>query len=618
MELQAAVNPGKPGVSWRRQLALAAVLVAITIATYIPAMGNGFIWDDDQYVTNNALLRTPNGLRRIWLEPRSTPQYYPLVFTTFRIEYDLWGKSAAGYHVVNILLHAASAVLLWRILVFLGIPGGWLAALIFAVHPVNVESVAWVTERKNILSGFFYLAALSAALRFYLAEFSAGPRRWIIYGGALLLFVCALLSKTVTCTLPAAIGLILWWKHGRISRREALTLAPFLVIGAAMALTTAWLEKTHVGATGSEWNFSFVQRILIAGRVPWFYLSKLVWPDPLIFFYPRWTVDSAVAWQYLFPIATLSALAVLWFLRKRTGRGPLAAALFFVVTLAPALGFVNFFPMRFSFVADHFQYLATIGPIVLAVAAIARWRAPYVRWAAAVCACVVVVAFIAIAWRQCYAYEDAETLMRDTVRKNDEAWMAWNNLAVLVVGRATAEKDPAEASRLFQEAVGCCDKAIAAGPEKGESYATRGEAYRRLGRRDLAMRDFNQALACRVENPETWRLRGQLFVEENRMDDALSDYDHALRLRPNFALALFCRANAFGKLGRYADAVQDYTAAIAAKDDFPDAYVNRAAVHYLLKEYDKALADLAECQKLGGKPNPRLVKALTEAADRKE
>lgn len=618
MDLRAAVDSENPRLQRRRQLLLAAAIVAVTFLTYIPAIGNGFIWDDDQYVTSNSLLRTSNGLRRIWLEPKSTPQYYPLVFTTFRIEYDLWGRAPAGYHVDNILLHAANALLLWRILAFLGVPGGWLAGLIFAVHPVNVETVAWVTERKNLLSGFFYFAALRTALKFYLAEHSTGARRWAVYGGALLLFVCALLSKTVTCTLPVAIGLILWWKRGRISWREALTLAPFLLIGAALALTTAWLERTHVGATGSEWNFSFVQRILIAGRVPWFYLSKLVWPDPLIFFYPRWIVDSAVAWQYLFPIATLSALAALWFLRKQTGRGPLAAALFFVVTLAPALGFVNFFPMRFSFVADHFQYLASIGPIVLVVAVIAQWRARYVRWAAAGCACVVVVAFIAIAWRQCDAYEDAETLMRDTVRKNETAWMAWNNLAVLVAGRAMAEKDPAEARRLFQEAIGYCDKAVAAGPENGESYATRGEVYRKLGRRDLAMRDFNQALACRVENPETWRLRGQLFADENRMDDALSDYDHALKLWPNFALAHYCRANAFGRLGRYADAVQDYTAAIAAKDDFPEAYANRAAVRFLLKEYDKALADLTECQKLGGKPNPKLVEALTQAANRKE
>ena len=179
----------------------------------------------------------------------------------------------------------------------------------------------------------------------------------------------------MTCTLPVAIGLILWWKRGRISRREALTLLPFLAVGAALALNTAWLETTHVGAAGAAWDFSIVQRILIAGRVPWFYLSKLVWPDPLIFIYPRWTVDSAVAWQYLFPIATLSALAALWLLRGRIGRGPLAAAGFFVVTLAPALGFFNYYPMRFSFVADHFQYLAGIGLIVLAVAALARWRA---------------------------------------------------------------------------------------------------------------------------------------------------------------------------------------------------------------------------------------------------
>jgi tetratricopeptide (TPR) repeat protein len=618
MDLRAAVNPQNPRSQRRWQFLLAAALVAVTLLAYLPVMRNGFIWDDDQYVTGNSLLRRSNGLRRIWLEPRSAPQYYPLVFTSFRIEYALWGRAPAGYHVVNILLHAANALLLWRILAFLGVPAGWLAALIFAVHPVNLETVAWVTERKNLLSGFFYLASLRAALRFYLGGDCEGARRWAAYGGALLLFVCALLSKTVTCTLPVVIGLILWWKRGRISWRAVLTLLPFLAIGAALALNTAWLEKTRVGAAGPEWNLSFMQRILIAGRVPWFYLSKLVWPHPLIFFYPRWTVDSAAAWQYLFPIATLSALAALWLLRRRIGRGPLAAAGFFAVTLAPALGFVNYFPMRFSFVADHFQYLASIGPIALAVAAIARWCARYVRWAAAGCACAAVAAFAVIVWCQSPAYKDAETLMRDTVRKNPTAWMAWNNLAVCVAGRAMAEQRPEEARKLFEEAIGYCDKAVAVRPEYAEAYATRADVYRNLGQRDLALRDFDRALDCRPDYAESWLLRGRLFADENRLDQAMSDYDRALELRPNFAIAHFYRANAQVRLRRYADAAQEYTVAIAAKDDFAEAYGNRAAAYYFLKEYAKGLADAATCERLGGRPDPRLVQALTRAASRTE
>jgi tetratricopeptide (TPR) repeat protein len=309
-------------------------------------------------------------------------------------------------------------------------------------------------------------------------------------------------------------------------------------------------------------------------------------------------------------------LAALWLLRRRVGRGPPAAAGFFVVTLAPALGFVNYYPMRFSLVADHFQYLASIGPIVLAVAAIARWRARSIRSVAVGCACAAVAAFIVIIWRQAGAYENVQTLMRDTVRKNPAAWMAWDNLAVCVAGRAMAEKDPAEARKLFEEAIGYCDKAIAARPDYAGPYATRGDIYRSLGRHDLALRDFDHALACGPDNPEPWRLRGRLFADENRLDEAMSDYDQALKLWPDFALAHFYRANALVRMRRYDDAVRDYTEAVAAKYDFPEAYSNRAAAYYFLKEYAKGLADIATAQKLGGRPNPRLVEALTQGANR--
>jgi protein O-mannosyl-transferase len=617
MELQAVVNPGDPTASRRREILLAAAIVVITLLTYLPAMRNGFIWDDDEYVTNNSLLRTPDGLRRIWLEPRSTPQYYPLVFTTFRIEHAIWGYEPAGYHVVNILLHAANALLLWRILVFLGVPGGWLAGLIFAVHPVHVESVAWITERKNVLSGFFYLAALWTALKFYLGE-EPGERRWAAYGGALLLFVCALLSKTVTCSLPVAIALVLWWKRGRISWREALTLLPFLALGAALALNTAWLEKTRVGAVGPDWDFTVVQRILIAGRVPWFYLSKLVWPASLTFIYPRWTVDSAVAWQYLFPLGTLSVLAALWLLRGRIGRGPFAAAAFFVMTLAPALGFFNYYPMRFSFVADHFQYLASIGLIVLAVAAIVRWRAGYVRWFAVWCAVIAVGAFGVLAWRQCGSYKDSETLWRDTAAKNDTAWIAWNNLAAYVNQRAAAEPDTAQAAKLFQDAIGYCERALTAKPDYAEAYVTRGVAFSHLGRAELALRDCDRAIEYKRDLAEAWYLRGILRANAGRLDEALSDYSQAITLRPRHAASYCNRGNVEVRLRRYADAIRDYSDALALNAELAEAYNDRAVAYLHMKEYAKGLADMRTFQKLGGQPPPKLLKDLSEGAGRKE
>src|SRR5688572_14862801 len=378
----------KSDTSSRRRSALigSGVLLAMTLIAYLPAFRAGFIWDDPDYVVNNATLRSLDGLRQIWFVPRATPQYYPLVHTSFWIEYQLWRLNPAGYHAVNVLLHALAAVLLWRVLKLLDVPGAWLAAAIFAVHPMHVESVAWVTERKNVLSGVFYLAAALAYFRSSFGLWGSGigedkdtavdssntrhPKPDTRYSLSLGLFVCALLSKTVTASLPATILLVIWWKRGRITRRDVVPLIPFFVIGVALALNTARLEREHVGASGAEFDFSALDRILIAGRAAWFYAWKLIAPVNLSFIYPRWTIDDRAAWQYAFPLAAVALVAALFVLRHRIGRGPLVAILFFGGTLVPALGFFNVYPMRYTFVADHFAYHASIGIIVLIAAAV--------------------------------------------------------------------------------------------------------------------------------------------------------------------------------------------------------------------------------------------------------
>ncbi len=343
----------------------AFVLVLITLLAYQPVWRAGFIWDDDFYVTNNTPLHTVDGLWGIWFKPGTTIQYYPLVFTSFWAEYHFWGLQPLGYHLVNVLLHALNAILLWRVLQQLKIPGSWWAAAIFALHPVSVESVAWITERKNVLSGFFYLLAVLAYLRFrpLTDRESARAGDWRYYPLVLALFLCALLSKTVTCSLPAVLLLLVWWKNGRVERRDVLATAPLFVLGVASGFMTTWMEKHSVGANGAEWALSFVQRCLVAGRALWFYTGKLFWPRNLTFIYPHWEINAGVWWQYAFPVAALAVLIALWRVRSRIGRGPLVAVLFFAGTLVPALGFFDVFPFRYSYVADHFQYLACIGLI---------------------------------------------------------------------------------------------------------------------------------------------------------------------------------------------------------------------------------------------------------------
>jgi protein O-mannosyl-transferase len=435
--------PRKPASSSSYWLpcAWAGVLVLMALIAYAHAIGCGFIWDDDYYVEANETLRSFDGLRRIWCEPGAVPQYYPLVHTTFWVEYRLWGLHPAGYHLVNVLLHAAAAVLLWRLLARLGLPGAWLAAAIFAVHPVEVESVAWITERKNVLSAVFALAAILAYLQFSHsgtksddASPSMATPRWRAYVVAFVLFVAALLSKTVTVSVPAVLLVILWWKRGQIPWRDLALLVPFFIIGIALALVTVRMEKNTVGAVGAAWDLSLVGRCLVAGRALWFYAGKLLWPVGLNFFYPHWDINAHDPWQYVYPAAALAVLTGLWLARGRVGRGPLAAVLIFAGVLVPALGFFDVYPFRYSFVADHFQYHASMALIALAAAiATIGWRrmAGSSRWPGSLTAAAVLIVLSVLTWQRTFVYDDQMKLFTDVVARDPKSWIGHNNLGTL-------------------------------------------------------------------------------------------------------------------------------------------------------------------------------------------
>ena len=314
--------------------AIFALILVGTLAAYFPALGGDFLWDDAGHVTSPAL-QSWSGLWRIWSEVGATQQYYPLLHTAFWIEHQIWGDATVGYHLINVLWHSLSAFLLIVILRRVAVPGAVLAGFVFALHPVCVESVAWIAEQKNTLSTLFYLAAALAWLRF---EDDRRPVRYLV---ASLWFVAALLTKTVTATLPAALLVVAWWRCGRLTwRGEVRPSLPWLSVGVAAGLGTAWFESVQIGAAGDAFALGPVERGLLAGRVVWFYLGKLLWPAELIFFYPRWTIDATVWWQWLFPLAALALVAGLavWSRRDRT---PLAAVLLFGGTLFPVLGFVN-------------------------------------------------------------------------------------------------------------------------------------------------------------------------------------------------------------------------------------------------------------------------------------
>lgn len=560
----------------------AFALALLTVAAYLPAIGAGFVWDDDAHVTRNPALDDLDGLVRIWTDTAATPQYYPLTHTTFWIERRVWGLWAPGYHAVNVALHAVAALLLWRVLVRLGLPGAWAAAAAFAVHPVHVESVAWVSERKNVLSGAFYFSSALAFLAWCDAGAGRPAARRALAALAAVLFACALSSKTVTGTLPFGLAIALAWQRGGIRRGEAALLTVMAVGAAAAGSLTAALETYQIGTMGEEFSLSPMERLLVAGRAIFFYLGKLVWPAHLCFVYPRWTVAVASPADWAFPAAAAATTAVLWALGRRLGTGLLAAWAYFVVTLGPALGFFDVYPMRYSFVADHFQYLASAGPLAAAAAAAARGTSALrerlpgrLRPLAAVTGALLLALLALLAASRCRAYRDEEALWRDTLVKNPAAWMAHNNLGILLASTGRS----AEAEAHFAAA-------IATRPGHAPAHANLG--YLLLTRGDLegAARHLRRAVELDGTNLAARLHLGDALARLGAEREAVLHYRVALVLDPSNAAVRYNLGTLLARAGRLEEGIEQLREAVRLKPDLPGAKENLGLALSLAGEKD--------------------------------
>ena len=490
----------------RSRFFLGAVIVLAIVLCYKPAMQAGFVWDDDLLVTENPLVKGADSLPYVWGTSAAT-DYTPLTITAFWLEWRLWSDNAAGYHLVNILLYALSALLLWRVLERLGIPGAWLGALLFAVHPVNVASVAWIAELKNALSLPFYLGAIGCFLRFL------EMRRITPYLFALLAASCAVLSKGSTVILPLVLFLCIWWKQRRVPRADLLALIPFFLISAAVALITIHFQSRVIGAGATQGPLA--ARIARAGHAIWFYLGKDIWPLHLCAVYPKWPLDNGIP----FLLAGVLAL-ILWFGRSRWGRGPFFAWAYFITALLPVLGVLNMSFLDQAYVADWWQQLALPAVVALIAAGLATgWlRAPRAGRAALAVAVTGIVLFLgARTWSEASGFESMESHCRRTLACNPDAWTAHNNLGSVLSSQGHLE----EAAHEYQAA-------LRLKPSDSSSHSNLGTVYARLNHLDDAIAEYHSALNLAPDNAKFWFNLGNALRATRQNDKAADAFSHAI------------------------------------------------------------------------------------------
>jgi tetratricopeptide (TPR) repeat protein len=528
-------------------------IIVATLAAYWPVFSAGFIWDDDAYVTQNNLLTEADGWCRIWFSAHTQSQYFPLVYSTLRLEYAWWGLNPLGYHIVNVCLHIVNALLVWRLLQRLTLPGAWLAAAVFALHPVQVETVAWVTELKNTESTFFYLLAVLAWM-----NFCGGKSRWF-YALAILLHALALFSKTTACTLPVVLLLVLWLKQEPISGRRILQVTPFLVMGVAMGLLSVWWER-HLDNYLPKFHLpgGLLERLLIATHAVWFYAGKLIWPASLVFSYPHWDINAGDWRQYVWVAGCLSVAALLYASRRVLGRGPAAAVIFFVAVVSPMLGFIPLYTFYFTFVADHYQYLACGGLVALFVATaatlLAKWQVG--RAAQQALAFSLLLVLGTLTWRQCGAYQSLETLWADTLKKNPQSWMAQTNL-----GRLLAQQGK------FAEAEAHYVEALRINPDEEDIHYNFGNLLARTGRFDDAVAQYQQALQLAPTMPALHNNLGAVLLKQHLTDEAIAHFRRAVYYKPDYADAHYNLGNALSAEHKLDEAVAEYEQVLRLEPD---------------------------------------------------
>ena len=557
---------------WRSSGAAAILIILLTLVAYLPALRCGFVWDDDNLLLDNRLIKASDGLYRFWCTTQPM-DYWPLTSTTWWLEWRLWGKNPLGYHVVNVILHALSAVLWWRVMTRLRIPAAWLIAAVFAVHPVNAESVAWIAERKNTLSMFLYASTLLWYLRFE----DTSRQRW--YWLAVGMFMLALLSKASVVPLPVVLLLCAWWRRGKVDRTDLFRLLPFFALSVTTGFVTVWFQSRNV-MVPEILHRSLALRVAGAGWACWFYLWKALVPVHLMTIYPQWRVDMSSPLAYLPSLITLGCLGIFWRYRQGWGRPLLFASGYFFAMLFPVLGVINMSYLAVSPVADRFLYFSLIGviaPIVATGAQMDRARHGAIRGMIQNAAAVVVVLLALLTWRQSHIYKNPETLWTVALERNPKAWVAHNGLGVVF-----QQRDPRAAISHFE-------LALRLKPDYAEAHNNLGNTLLELGEVPEAEAHFEQALRLQPNSARVHYNMGGALIQQGKRSEAIGHWEQALRIDPDYAEAHNNLAAAFMQTGRLPEAVAHLEQALRIDPDYVEAHNNLAAALFQTGKLSEAI-----------------------------
>jgi tetratricopeptide (TPR) repeat protein len=570
-------QPNDPGATISPRLRQAGAIILLGFWIYWPALHGGWITDDYAYLPQNPLLGDPARLWKIWFAPGSLIEYYPVLTTVHLFLWNLFGNATTGYHVVNLLLHLTSAMLLWRLLSKLGLKLAWIGALLFVVSPAQVESVATIAELKNTLSLPPFLLAMYAWIDF---EEQGRPRDYLL---ALGFFLLAMLCKISMAPFPVVILLYAWWKRNRLGLRDLVHTVPFFVISLGLGVLThlcgEWfVQQRHLPEEVIP-SLSLAGRIALAGQSLAYYFLRCFWPGGLLPTYPQWQVStSPLAFA---PWVVLAGLLVwLWTRRATWGRHALLGLGFFVLMIGPFLGLNQISYMSYTWVMDHFLYIAIIGPIGLVVAlmeAISARLAPNARYYASFAAAVLLIPLVVAGWFYAGMFKDQETLWSYTLEHNPNDWAARNNLGsvYLVSGRT-------------DEAIDQYRQALALQPTSFDLHSNLALALAQSGHLPEALDELDRALRIWPSAPG-FAHRGDLLIRMGRAADALAEYQKAVALDPDNAQARYALGDFAAQSGRFPEAMEQYQAALRGNPGFAPAHINLGNIYFQSGQIPQAI-----------------------------